>query len=142
MAQLEKPAAVTPQPAPMPAGYEFNAAQNATIRNLAVRMKIIGIFYMVLGGLAALGGLFLLTQSIPPALVAFLEVAFFGFVGLWHYNAAEAFQLIVQTKGNDISFLMNALDGLRKIYNLQVWLMVIMLGLLALGVVVMVMFSV
>ena len=96
---------------------------------------------MVLGGLAALGGLFLLLQSVPPALVAFLEVALFGFIGLWHYKAAEAFQLIVQTRGNDISFLMNALDGLRKIYNLQVWLMVIVLGLLALGVVVMAVLS-
>lgn len=141
MEQHEGPIAEAPQPAPKPAGYEFNVAQNATIQNLAQRMRIIGIFYMVIGGLAALGGLFLLSQSLPLALIAFLEAVFFGFIGLWHYKAAESFQLIVQTRGNDISYLMNALDGLRKIYNLQVWLMIIMLGVLALGVVGMVVLS-
>ena len=142
MEQHEGSIAEAPQSAPKPAGYEFNAAQNATIHSLAQRMKIMGVFYMILGGFAALGGLFLITQSLPSALVIFLEVALFGFIGWWNYKAAESFHLIVQTRGNDISYLMNALDGLRKIYNLQVWLIVVVLGLLALGVVVMVVLSV
>ena len=99
-------------------------------------MKIIGVFYLVFAGLAALGGIFILMQSLPQALVAFLEIALFAFIGLWHYRAAASFQMIVQTRGNDITHLMKALEELRKIYNLQVWLMIIVIGLLVLGVIV------
>jgi hypothetical protein len=134
MAQEQVPAAEPLKPA----GYEFTAAQNATIEGLAKRMKFIGIIYLVFGGLVAIGALWMLTQSLPSALVAILEVALFGFMGYWTVKAAGSFQMIVQTRGNDISFLMNALEELRKIYNLQVWLFIIVLGLLAIGIVVMV----
>ena len=125
-------------PEPLKAGgYEFTPAQNATIEGLAKRMKFIGVLYLIFGALVALGALWMLAQSLPPALVGLLEVALFGFMGLWTTKAAKSFQMIVQTRGNDIAFLMNALEELRKIYNLQVWLFIIALGLLLLGVVIM-----
>lgn len=136
MEQEKGPTAEASQPAPMPAGYEFTPQQDLTIKNVAQRMKIIGVFYLVFGGLAALGGIFILVQSLPQALIAFLEVALFAFIGLWHYRAAASFQMIVQTRWNDIMHLMKALEELRKIYNLQVWLMIIVIGLLVLGVIV------
>lgn len=132
----------TPQPAPKPAGYEFTVAQNTTIQGLASRMKFIGILYLVFGGLVALGTIWLLTRSLPQGFVGCLEVALFGFMGLWTAKAAGSFRMIVQTKGNDIAYLMNALEDLRKIYNLQVWLFIIVLALLAVGVVAMLVLSV
>ena len=122
------------QTAPKPTGYEFSSMQNSTIQTLADRMKAIGILFLVFAGFAAIGGFFVLFKSIPSAVSAFLEVALFGFVGLWTYRGAAAFHLIVQTRGSDISHLMDALEDLRKIYNLQFWLMVVILGLMALGV--------
>ena len=42
--------------------------------------------------------------------------------------------MIVDTEEKDIDHLMKALDELRKIYNLQVWLLAAMLGLVALTI--------
>lgn len=129
------------QPTQKPAGYEFTAAQNSTIEVLARRMKFLGILNMVFAGFVALGGMFKLFQSPTEALVLFLEVALFAFMGLWNYRGAASFQLIVQTRGHDITHLMNALEELRRIYNLQYWLMVIVIGLTALGTIVAIVFS-
>ena len=127
---------LTQQQVSKPTGYEFTALQNSTIQLLGERMKFIGLLNLLFAGLVGLGGIFILFQSLPQALVAFLEVAFFGFMGFWTYQGAASFIKIVQTRGSDISHLMNALEDLRKIYNLQFWLMVFMLGMIVLGIVV------
>jgi hypothetical protein len=136
---------VSPGTAPQPTlgsiGYEFSPAQNLTIQVLAQRMKFIGILYMAFGGLVGVGGIVMLFQAPIQAIVAFAEVALFALMGLWNYKGADSFQLIVQTHGNDISYLMNALEDLRKIYNLQYWLMIVMLVLVALAIVAVVLMS-
>lgn len=134
--QMGKPTEVpqSPQPPQKPAGYEFTIAQNNTIEGLASRMKIIGVLYLVVGGVLTLAGIWTLTQSLIQGLVSLVQVVFFGFMGYWTVQAAASFKLIVQTRGNDISYLMTALEDLRKIYNLQVWLLLVVLALLAIGV--------
>ena len=121
---------------PKPSGYEFTPMQNPTIRTLAQRMRVIGIVYIIFAVFVGIGAFVVLLQSLPSALVGFLEVALFAFLGLWTYRGAASFQLIVDTKGSDISHLMNALDELRKIYSLQTWLMVAVLALMAIGIIV------
>jgi hypothetical protein len=127
--------------APRPSGYEFTAQQNLTIDVLAKRMKFIGILNLIFGGFMALGGILILFKTPIQGFVAFAEVAFFVLMGLWNYRGAASFQLIVQTQGKDIAHLMNALEELRKIYNLQYWLMIVMLVLVALGIVALVLMS-
>ena len=99
-------------------------------------MKFMGILYMFFGGLMVIWGVILILLKAPvQSIVAFAEVALFVFMGLWNYKGADSFQMIVQTEGSDVSHLMNALEDLRKIYNLQYWLMIVVLVLVALAIV-------
>ncbi len=116
-------------------GYEFTPEQDATIQLLAKRMKFIGILNMVFAGMMTIGGLFVMFKFPGQAIVAFAEVALFAFMGIWNYKGAASFQLIVQTTGNDIAHLMEALTDLKKIYNLQYWLMIIVLILVVVGII-------
>ena len=116
-------------------GYEFNPEQDSTIQMLAKRMKFIGILNMIFAALMTLGGLLVLFRFPGQAIVAFAEVALFACMGVWNYKGAASFQLIVQTTGNDIAHLMEALTDLKKIYNLQYWLLIIVLILVVVGIV-------
>ena len=122
------------------AGYEFTPDQNLTIQILAKRMKFIGILNMIFAGFMTLGGIIVLFKFPGQAIVAFAEVALFGFIGVWNYKGAASFEMIVQTAGNDIAHLMNALADLKKIYNLQFWLMIVVLILIVVGIVAAVLF--
>jgi len=118
------------------AAFEFSAMQNETIRMLASRMKFVGIFYIVIGvllGLVALAMLF----TIPLAGVVYVVAAVFEIiVGVWTTNAASSFRMIVETTGNDIGHLNNALESLRKLYNLQFWLLVVVIVLFIIGFII------
>jgi hypothetical protein len=116
-------------------GYEFSEEQNKVIQSLSQKMKVLGIFYMVVAGLAGLVGFATLVHGFRTALMMFGETAFFAFMGLWTHRGAGSFQMIVDTQENDISHLMKAIDELRKIYNLQVWLLAVMLALVVLTIV-------
>ena len=109
--------------------YEFSAQENETMQVLASRMKFVGIFNIVIGVLYGVAGLvFLLVQ--PLALLLYLPVvAMLVLVGLWTNSASSSFKMIVQTEGQDIMHLMNALTQMRKLYNLQFWLLVVGLAL-------------
>jgi hypothetical protein len=115
------------QPERKTTGYEFTMAQNTTIQVLADRMKFIGILYLVFAVILALLGIYVLLTAPAESIGMILEVAFFGFVGWWTYKGAGSFYSIVRTKGSDITHLMDALEDLRKIYNLQFWLMIVLL---------------
>lgn len=121
--------------------YEFTPTQNLTLQVLSHRMKFIGLLYLVFAGIVGIAGISMLLTSLAQALAAFLEVVFFAFLGLWTYRGAAAFRLIVETRGSDISHLMDALENLRRIYNLQFWLMIGMLGLIALAIIAAVVLS-
>jgi hypothetical protein len=114
--------------------FEFSAKQNETLRVLARRMKFVGVFYIVIGILL---GLFALITMIPfasaiYALAAVVQIL----VGVWTTNAALSFKMIVETSGNDIAYLDNALGSLRKLYNLQFWLLVVMIALFVVGLII------
>lgn len=116
--------------------YEFGAAQNETIRVLASRMKFVGIFYMVAGGFLGLIGLAVLFFVPAFGIIYMLFAAAELLIGIWTNNAASSFRLIVDTKGSDIGHLMSALESLRKLYNLQFWLLISTLILMVLGIIV------
>lgn len=130
------------QPERKTTGYEFTMAQNATIQVLANRMKFIGFLYLAGAAFVALAGIYSLLNSPLMAVVLFTEVAFFGFMGWWTYKGADSFRAIVQTKGSDITHLMDALEDLRKIYNLNFWLMVVVLSIWVIGILVAVILAV
>lgn len=118
------------------ATYEFTPAENETIQVLARRMKFVGIFNIIIGILYGLSGLvFLLVQ--PLMLLVYLPVVgMLILIGVWTNSASSAFKMIVQTAGQDIMHLMSALENLRKLYNLQFWLLVIGLALVVIFIII------
>lgn len=113
--------------------YEFTAAQNHLIGTLAKRMKFVAIFFIVLGAIIAVGGLFSLSRGIEGIATIFMG-ALYIIIGLWTIRAADSFKKIVDTAQSDISYLMNALNELKKLYTLQYVLVII--AIIFLGIVI------
>lgn len=112
--------------------YEFSNSQNELIKNLADKMRFVGLFLIVSGVLALLGGILTLRQG---GFGNIFNGVFYIVLGFWTQKAASSFKLIVDTEGSDIENLMGALGELRKLYALQYWLLIILLIFLALGIV-------
>jgi hypothetical protein len=108
----------------LPGQYEFSLAQNATIGNLATKMRFVGLFLI-------LGGILQCVAAFAGHYGGLISGAVNIMVGVWTRNAAGSFQQIVATQGRDITHLMNALGELLKLYRLQYVLLVIALVLLA-----------
>ena len=105
-------------------GFEFSATQNDVLSRLAGRMKFVGIFYIVVGVLLGIASIAMLFVMPPVGIIYGLVTAAEILIGLWTNNAAASFRMIINTQGNDVDHLMNALESLRKLYNLQFWLLI------------------
>lgn len=119
-------------------GYEFTMAQNTTIQTLADRMKFMGILFLAYAVLVAIVCIYHLVhaQDLQHGVGELLEVILFSFMGWWTYKGADSFHAIVRTKGSDIMHLMDALEDLRKIYNLNFWLMIGVFAILFIAIIV------
>lgn len=119
-----------------PSGYEFSLSQNQTIQMLAKRMKVLGWVYIIYGALIGLIGVLTLVMMPLIGVLYILITAVILFTGIWTKSAATSFDMIVSTKGSDVNHLMDALESLRKLYNLQYWLLIGSLIAFAIGVVI------
>ena len=94
--------------------YEFSEEENILVGSLAKKMKFVGIFGIIFGVLEILQGIFSDKTAIVQGLISII-------IGIWTTKASESFQKIVDTQGNDISYLLGALDQLKKLFSLQYW---------------------
>ena len=94
--------------------YEFSEEENILVGSLAKKMKFVGIFGIIFGVLEILQGVFSDKTAIVQGLISII-------IGIWTTKASESFQKIVDTQGNDISYLLGALDQLKKLFSLQYW---------------------
>jgi hypothetical protein len=111
--------------------YEFKTNENRIIGQLASKMHFVGLFLLTMG-LLIIGIGVAVVFHVGPIISGTLACV----VGLWTQRASMSFKNVVQTEGDDITHLMDALDDLRKLYSLQYWLLVLgvllaLLGLLA-----------
>jgi hypothetical protein len=108
--------------------YEFSDDQNDQIARLSNSMRWVAAPMLALGTLCAINlimGFVWLVQTktyqdwhaIGTILYLLFSTLLFLAFAMWTSNSARAFQEITQTQGHDISHLMNALDGLRKLYS-------------------------
>ncbi|MFB6274727.1 MAG: hypothetical protein ABEI32_01090 [Halothece sp.] len=116
-----------------PQEYEFNQSQNELIQGLASTMKFVGYFLIAIGIFSAISGIIAIANGGFPALVQGIAELIIGF---WTIQAAKSFQLIVDTKGQDIENLMGALGELRKLYTLQYWVIMITLIFIVIALIV------
>jgi len=116
-------------------GYEFSAEQNQLIADLARKMLGVGIFMLLIGALALIGGVASgFGSRLDAAVVLVLAAAFFLAVASWTVAAARSFRRIVETEGHDIPHTMAALAQLRRFYTLHFWLIIAYLVLIVLAI--------
>lgn len=112
--------------------YEFSSSQNELIKQLSDKMRFVAYFLIAVGALTAVGGLLALARGGFGNIIAGVVNII---IGVWTNKAASSFKMIVDTQGNDIENLMGALGELRKLYNLQYWLLIIALIFVVIGLV-------
>lgn len=123
-------------PTPVQPSYEFTAAQDNVIRALSRKMKFVGVFYVIASLLVGLAGVIALFFMPWIGLVYLLLLTPELLIGIWTINAAHSFNLIVETRGQDIRHLMGALTSLRKLYTLLFWLLVVVVALMLVAIAV------
>lgn len=100
--------------------YEFTAEQNDDIHKLSVKMKSVGMFFMVVGVISVA---FAMLNFLSSRGIDFLFPIICGFIfiitGNLTISASKSFKLIVVTEGNDIDHLMKAITSMYKIYKIQ-----------------------
>lgn len=85
--------------------YEFNEAENQTIATLASRIKWVGFFLLVIGGVIGVASAGFLVKSALEssleliALIFLLFAVIFLLVGIWTSRAAKSFSPIAETSG-------------------------------------------
>jgi hypothetical protein len=124
--------AAAPAP-PAHDGHEFDASQNLVIGDLAGSMSFVGTASIVLAIVMWLIGIATMFLGNPAGLAQIVQGVLMVFIGVWTRSSARSFQLVVDTKGSDIANLMNALGELRRLYNLQKWMIIVALVLIVLA---------
>jgi uncharacterized protein involved in cysteine biosynthesis len=110
--------------------YEFNEEQNQAIGSLSHKLWFVSIFLIViaiLGIIDAIIPIFKGMASITQLGPDLVKVLVLLLIGVWGLNVARSFQLVVDTEGNDIDHLMNAVGNLNKLVGLAYWLLMIII---------------
>lgn len=115
--------------------HKFSLAEQDIIYYLSHRMKYVGIFNLVSVGILGLSGLFMLFVKPLIGIIYLLCVIPGVLMGIWTIDAADSFRTMINVSGAEIIDLMSALDSLRKLYNLQFWIIIIAFGLCFLAIV-------
>jgi hypothetical protein len=113
--------------------YEFTAKQNAIVRHLASRMRAVGTGLIVITALLVLRAVL---GSVEFGTLIWIGAAVLGCIGFWSVRAGIELQRVVRTEGTDIPYLMRALTEIRKLYDLQYWVLVALALLAAFTVLV------
>jgi uncharacterized membrane protein YqjE len=112
----------------MESEYEFTPEQNDQIARLSNAMRWVSVPMLALAALCLVNlimGIVWLVQTKSYQdwhadgtilYLLFSTLLFFAF-GIWTSRSSLEFQQITETRGQDISHLMGALDGLRKVYG-------------------------
>jgi hypothetical protein len=100
-----------------PVEFEFTPEQNALFRDLAGKMRFVGIAAAVIGMLNLLRVFAGDHQAVINGIIFLLS-------GVWTGGAAMSFRLIADTK--DVNHLMNAVGELRKLYRLYYFLVILL----------------
>ncbi len=108
--------------------YEFNDAQEEIFLELSEKISIVSTFFIMIGlfrlSIGMLVGIFASDIGIGIGVDSIIDGAFYFLIGFLGKRVAKYFQKIVDTQGNDIDYLMSALNELRKGVALAFWLLI------------------
>jgi len=111
--------------------YEFNDTENAIIDRAASRAKLWGIISTVLGGLQCFTSCLavvnpVLAIALPAGIVAVV-------VGITFMGVGNSLKQVVQTQGNDLMHMMQALDKMGSAFMVQIVCAIVGFALMAIG---------
>jgi hypothetical protein len=108
--------------------YEFDTQQNQLLNDLAAKMRFVGLFAIIIGGLDIFWSLYwLVTSTWQAAVENGVQSVMYLLIGIWIYKAAGAFRDIVLTEGHDIDSLMKALMEFKRLFTLLSGLLIVFL---------------
>jgi hypothetical protein len=108
-----------------PPQFEFSPEQNELFADLAQKMGIVGLFLIAVGVVSPL------LQLVAQGQLRFdFSYIVYIVMGILTRSAASGFRQVVDTKGKDITHLIEALESLRWFYRVIYWLLVIALAVL------------
>lgn len=109
--------------------YEFNEKQNSLFRLLQMRMRFVGVVFILVGFTS---GLFLVLTKVELInlstryhILGTIISVFLVITGILFWKGANAFQKIVTTQGSDIEILMNAIKDLYLAFDIQMYIILI-----------------
>jgi hypothetical protein len=109
------------------ARYELTKAQEVVIGDLAGKMRFVGIFLIVLATLALVQVIFVALRLRVFDWGGGLNFVIYSLLGFWTLQASGGFTAVVETVGWDVPHLMDALSGLRRMYSLIYWILIMAL---------------
>lgn len=110
--------------------YEFNDTENAIIDKAAGRAKLWGIISTVIGALQCLGTCGAIAN---PGMAIYLPLGIVGIiVGLTFIGVGNALKNVVNTQGNDIAHMMQAVQKMGSAFLIQTIVTLVGIVLLAL----------
>jgi hypothetical protein len=119
------------------APYEFNEIQNATIGDTARYARLWGIISLVSGVLVLVSGILLTAMfmgaaavsggspMLKPALLAAIGISLIPtslvsiLGGIFYMSSGASLQRVVETQGNDIPLLMDAVRALSRAFMIE-----------------------
>lgn len=120
-------------PKSAPLEYEFSQLDNQRFTRLAGAMQWVASLQLVAAAVgvfvaypAALAGL--RRDSVVDTLLPIAAVLTPTLIAGWTFRAGGHLRLIVQTEGDNIRHLMAAVTELSKLYLLQIWLFLAVIG--------------
>ena len=116
--------------------YELDGKANTVLAGLASAMRFVAVVHVVLGAVyGVVTVLAVLSGHVAATVGGALQAIYYVALGVILSGAALYFRKIVDSNGQDIPYLMVALDRLRRYFNVQRIIIAILLGLVVVGIV-------
>jgi hypothetical protein len=113
-----------------PHSFEFSDVQKESFRSLSMSMSFLGVFAMLVGGLAAVFALGALYEGFAVNGVAIGAYAVILMVmASWLLSAGRSLSAMMRTRGRDVECVMEAVGYLRRYFGLV--LILLMIGMMA-----------
>lgn len=99
--------------------YEFTEDQNKIVSSLAKNVRLSGISILLIVVLLAIS--FIFGSFNGTKILYVLDLLVIAIIAFLHFRTSSALKKIVDTEGNDIDHLMQALKSFSSFYGLYYW---------------------
>jgi hypothetical protein len=114
--------------------FEFNDSHNLVFDGVARWMKIAGIIEFLFAAAYLIPTVLnLIEANTPPVVIYVLHMAVIITMGIWTIKAGGSVREIVDTEGDDLRHLMEAMGKVKKLFFLQGAIFLIMTALTVVG---------